>query len=1030
MRGNIFPMNASLRALLNSTALGGAAVLAITAFGPSLARAQEATADKSSGSSAVEEIVVTGSRIRSTNVSAPGPTTVVDAQTLTDQGFVQAGQALNQLTSVVPNFPFSATQQPATNQGQQFPNLSGLGNSRTLTLMNGQRMPTTSSGLGGAQTDTNIIPVGLLQRIDVVQGGGSAVYGSGAVAGVVNYILKDHFEGVTFDTQYGNSGKGDYPVYSERLTMGKNFADNRGNVAVDIGYSQSPALLQSERTPGDNYPFSIANPTPGPGKSNFVEVNGLRELTMAPGGVIVTSTTPGTGATGFSNLILTGAGGTGFVFNSNGSLSPFVVGTPLNASAASVATNGDGFPVGDEHTLVPGIKRTTVNALGHYDITDHVKVSAALLFSDEVANDKYANTPISETGPAGRYFNVAFNSSNPFLTPATVAQLKALSPTFAAGGNLYLGDMATDLLPSNAIITTTKVYRGHFAVDGDFKALDRDFYWGTSASLSKVTSTLDGYDLVTKAVGVGGVVYSPLAFAAAQPVVNASGQIVCSADKLAISPTCVPLNLFGLGNISPAAQAYVTAPSGQSNAGFAASPYTNRQEDYLATFGGDVIKLPAGEAKFALTYEHRRESVVFSPLAADAAGYVGGGTKIVATSGHYSTNEFAGELALPILGDNFNVPFSKSLDVNGSYRIIDHSLAGRNQVWGVNGKWRLEGGLTLRASVSRNFNAPSLTQLIAPQTTSATPTQDPCSNTQVTLGPNPTARAANCLALFTANPNYGLAQTPGATTAAQRLAGYFDPSFGRNNTLVTSGGNPNLENEESKTNTYGFVYQPSFAPGFTLAVDRVEIEINNAFSTLAPLSNCFDTTSYPNAFCASSSIGRNSDGDIVTLRTGTVNAVRTVYKGDIFNVDYRFGLNDFIHGPDLGSLDLNLQATHNETLYTAQPLVTTVTAGTTGLPSWVVATFVHYTYGSLRVNYAAKFLPAEPINATDTSTNAAVYPIKANVVQNISADYTFKTSYTLRAGIDNFMNTPPSYPTSNYGDPVGRQFFIGLRARY
>jgi outer membrane receptor protein involved in Fe transport len=500
---------------------------------------------------------------------------------------------------------------------------------------------------------------------------------------------------------------------------------------------------------------------------------------------------------------------------------------------------------------------------------------------------------------------------------------------------------------------------------------------------------------------------------------------------LAISPTCVPLNLFGLGNISPAARAYVTAPSAQSNAGFGVAPFVNTSFDYVATIGGDVVKLPAGESKFSATYEHREESVRYSPLAADLNGLVDGGSKLVPTHGSYTTDEFGGELALPILGGDFNLPFSKALEVNGSYRIVDHSLAGTNSVWGVSGKWQLEGGLTLRASVSRNFDAPSLSQLIAPKSSANIPTQDPCSNTQIGLGPNPTARKANCLALFTANPLYGASSAPAGASAQTRLNDYFDSySYGGTNTLVTSGGNPNLKNELSKTTTYGFVYEPTFVRGLILAVDRVEIELDNAFSTLSPLSNCFDTTTYPNAFCGAPSIGRDSNGDITTLLTGTVNAVRTVYRGDIFNVDYRFGLNDFFSGPSLGNLDLNLQATHNEALYTVQPLSTTVTAGTTALPSWVVDIFAHYSYGPLRVNYAAKFLSAEPINITDTFLNAAVYPIKANVVQNISADFTFKEKYTLRAGIDNFMNTQPSYPTANYGDPIGRLFYVGLRARY
>src|SRR5580692_1100549 len=168
------------------------------------------------------EIVVTGSRIHrdASDTTTDAPLTVVGAETLTDRGYTQVGDALNQVTSNVPQFALTPHDGSSSGSGQQFPNLFNLGAGRTLTLVNGRRFvnsgvstpPTTGVvNLGDSVVDTNMIPTGLLDRVEVAQAGGSVVYGSDAIAGVVNYILKDHFTGATFDAQSGITEHGDYP---------------------------------------------------------------------------------------------------------------------------------------------------------------------------------------------------------------------------------------------------------------------------------------------------------------------------------------------------------------------------------------------------------------------------------------------------------------------------------------------------------------------------------------------------------------------------------------------------------------------------------------------------------------------------------------------------------------------------------------------------------------------------------------------------------------------------------------------------
>jgi iron complex outermembrane receptor protein len=959
------------------------------------------------------EVVVTGSRIRTTNLTTPAPVAIVNAQQLQDQGFVQVGQALNQITSIVPSVSNSGNNSPVMNQGQTFPNLFGLGGNRTLTLMNGRRMPTTSAGLDGEQTDTNIIPIGLLDRIDIVQGGGASVYGSGAIAGVVNYVLKDHFQGITFDTQYSNTGHSDYPTYSARVTMGTDFLDGRGNVALNVDYSHSDPLLQSQRSFSAAFPIPVPNPAfvPG-GKSTVLLLNG-RDATDTAGGLVLASNTALD-----TTAVLTGANGLGFRFNPDGSLAPYNLGVSY-PTFPYITQGGDGYPLGSENTLLPGIERITMNEVGHFDLTDHVKLTSELLYARTTANDPLNRLTRGEIGPLGNTGAVAFNRNNPFLTPATVAQLSAVSPTFASGGNLYLGDMPTDLLPSNAVITKTNVYRGQVGAQGDFDAANRHFYWDTSYSYAKVEQKVQGYNIIT----------ANLKNALAQPVVNAQGQIVCN-PAITTDPACVPINLFGLGHVTDAGRAYISALSGQNNVN-TLGPFTNTAKDFLATLGGDVVNVPAGTVKFSLTYEHRDQSASFNPLSADQAGIIGRGTKVVPASGSYNTNEYAGELAIPVLGNDFNIPYSKALDLNGSYRIVDHSLAGRESVWGLGAHWAFEGGITLRASFSRNFNAPTLTQLIAPQSASFGPVNDPCSSNQILNSASPAVRGANCLALFTANPTYGASAGNPNATAAQRLAGFNDPSANIAFPSITTGGNPDLNNETSKTRTFGILLQPTFAPGLTVSADRVVIHLKDSITNFTPatfLQNCFDSTTYPNALC--STVVRAANGNIVSGVSTAFNAFKNVYRGEIYNIDYQFELNRLTQGADIGSLDLNLQATHNEKAFQVQPLVTVQKAGTIGLPRWTTVLFAHYTYGPLRVNYTVNYRPSAPQTATDTFVNAPVYPVKSNTIQSVSAQYRFGKNLSARAGVNNFMNTPPSFPTIDYGSAVGREFFVGLTAKY
>jgi iron complex outermembrane receptor protein len=978
--------------LLATTIVSGAAVAA--GFMPTFVHAQDA-------SETVTEVVVTGSRIRRAETSTPAPVTVIGQEAITERGYVQAGEALNQVSSVAPTYGQASGSGAASGSGQQFPNLFNLGAGRTLTLVNGRRTVTSSSGLGDRVVDTSIIPVGLIERIDVVQAGGAAVYGSDAIAGVVNYVLKRNFEGVEMDAQYGISSRSDNKKPALRATFGKNFADGRGNIAVDAEWSKTDPLFDRDRPLTNQARVTYTNP------ANTSTTDGIPPLLPAlnatfysynNNGVIFTTPAPP------PNFILRAAG-TPQQFNAAGTgLSPYNIGTYLQIPFAS---GGDGFPYQDLATLRTGVERKNINAIGHYDINDHLKLSGELLYSNTVGRDPYgtiaSNTVLNSPATGAGY--ITFFATNPYLSADTVAALRAASPSFGAGAPLFLSKSWSDLLPTREVRYDTDTFRALLSLEGDFNRADRDFYWTLSASHGGTDGSRSGWDVVTANFNK-----------AVNAVKNGAGQIVCAVNADASTanddPACAPLNIFGSGNVTDAARSYVTSASGQD--------YKNSQDDVLATLGGDLFKLPAGMAKFSAAYEYRHEWARFTPFVANQLGQLGSGSISKATSGKFHTNEFSAELLAPIFGGDFTLPGFKRLEFDGSYRIVDHSIAGTEKVWGAGLQWEVVDGLSFRGSRSRNFRAPTLDQLFAPQQTAlGSISQDPCDADRINAGPSPATRRTNCQALFAAHPGYG------------SLATFQDPSENFNNALITTGGNADLQNEISDTTTFGLIFQPSFVPGLTIIADSIKIDLTNglsAFTATDFLATCYDAATPTAGVC--STFTRDNSGYVTSAISTTYNAGQVNYRGEVYNINYRLPLTRLFPDHDYGTLEFGLEATHNrryETSVTGSDH--TRTDGTVTLPDWRGRFDMRYANGPLKLYYSVDYMPSALTAWGATIETTPTPTVAKNIRHNISGAYDFG-KYTVRAGVTDLTDEMTSYPNRAYGDIVGRQFFVGLNARF
>ncbi|MBS0362427.1 MAG: TonB-dependent receptor, partial [Proteobacteria bacterium] len=358
------------------------------------------------------------------------------------------------------------------------------------------------------------------------------------------------------------------------------------------------------------------------------------------------------------------ADGTGLVAYNPG-LNPVTGGTAL---VPPFATGGDGFPLKDLSGLLSGVERYSANFLGHYDITDHMKLSGSLLYGRTKGTDPIGSQGFSQTilnTPASNAGYIAFNKSNPFLTPAEIAALTAASPSFGGGAPLFLSKDFVDLLPSQDFTTTTDSYRALIGLDGDFDRFGHNFYYSLSYSYGQVDSKQMGW-----------AVNNAKFRNAINSTLNAQGQIVCSINAVTVvDASCAPINPFGVNTASQGAGQYVSVMRGSS--------YENQQNDFLATLGGDIFKVPAGDVKFSVAYEHRAESQNFRPNAALLLGLTDTGVPVVPTSGRYYTNEYSGELILPILGEGFNAPGFKAVELSAQYRFVDNSIAGTEDVWGL-----------------------------------------------------------------------------------------------------------------------------------------------------------------------------------------------------------------------------------------------------------------------------------------------------------------------------------------------------------
>lgn len=1043
-------MKVVMRNMLRTALLGSAAAASLLAA-PTFAQAQSSQVD-------VDEIVVTGSRIRRPELTSVQPLQVITTQSMEERGFTNVADALNDLpSSGIPVSPIG--DQGSFGVGRNFINIFNLGTNRTLTLVNGRRFvggnPASifTGANAGGQVDLNVIPTGLVERIETIQAGGSAVYGSDAIAGVINVITRTDFEGIELDGQYGISDENDAEEWRARITVGKRFLDDRLSLSGSYEYNETSTLgfVDRQRT-AEQLTFA-SNPANTGGADNIpgsIIIFNRRIPEVTLGGLPFRPNAAGTGVAGVgANQILTIVDASGnrvpAQFGPGGVLVPFSPGTFYQTS---VASGGDGLNLAELSSLSSPVKRHVATAFGRYDVTDNIRVNAEFFYSKfdavEPFNQPIYNAPLF----GGNSSALRMSTANPFLPAATRAAILAQPTATTAdpanpGERLFFLSRASVDIGNNQTSAEGETFRGVLAVDGDLNFLDRDFNWSLSYTHGQADGNFQSPNIVQTR------------FEQAIDVTrDASGAIVCR-SATARAEGCAPLNMFGFGSPSQAALDYIGVQF--------ESEYKILQTVYEGNFGGDLFELPAGMWSFAAGFEARYEKSDFNPNAPQEAG-VGRSAAITALTGKFDTKEFYGETLVPVFGGDFTFPGLHRLELEGAYRKVDHSQAGKDKAWSYGARWYPISDLMFRAQKSRSFRAPAITELFLPTATSFMTATDPCDFRNINSGPSPATRRANCQAAFQA---LGLPANFNLTSNVQAATVQGSQS-----------GNPDLENEIGKQWTVGFVYQPSFLPGLAVNFDWVNIELNDAisnFNLTSILQVCYDSPNPPADACGRFVRGNSTtdpvrgQGQIITRgeptgtgatsdgpSTGFINAGYTNFEGFTAGVDYRVDLADWLGGAfggwlggDPGSLEWNFDLYHverQETSVTGLGFDLNRDHGEIGNAKWRYKLETNYDRGPLSVNWTVNWVDESRFN--NDFTFETRYPLKVDSYFLHDLGITYDLADMAEGwgiGMDNlrarlvvrnvFDEEPPLGATNSanaYGtyDFIGRYYVVGLTARF
>jgi len=1004
------------RTMLRTALLASAAASACLAI-PAFAYAAPAPAAASSNVD-VGEIVVTGSRIRRDTFDTPLPMASVNSDQIRQSGNAVLGDILNDLPQIDLSSTAQNTSATLFQSGQARIDIRGLGSNRTLVLMDSRRLP-----IGDASSpavDLNLIPSLMVERIDVLPGGQSAVYGSEAIAGVVNLIMKKSFDGWQLDVQGGTSQHWDGQQTSVGVLYGRSFNDDRGHVLIGAEYSKEEPVFQKDRADEGLFPGIRRNSAVGVTTQNIVPAS---RSTTSPTATFEIRPDVGVSLAnpfGTNNPVAA----TLDVRNPT----QLVVLSPACSLRTANPTCQDPslFYSGVYNALQNKTMRGTVRGYADYKLTDHIKVFVDI---SEARADAYG------------YFQPAFSTTSPGTMPVVLhgdnAYLQGTSAADVALKNLILSTLGPNSLTQATTIGVGKFWgefgrrdvytRRHqeryvIGMNGDFDFLGRNFAWDWYAQDGRLSG-------VTESFGVPNIQKTVFA----NDPVRVNGQIVCRATVPgpsfnAAAAGCVPWNIIDGGS---------AAAIGYAN-GVATTTQVATQKVVAGNITFDVVKLPAGPLGLAAGIEHREEASTFAqdPISATGALFFNAvGTR----AGKFEVTEAYVEARVPILKD---LPFAKTLNLEYAIRAANYSTIHATSQYRIAAEWAPFDDIRFRASKATAVRAPNIVELFAPQSRNfTTAANDPCEAT-IFAGATAAQKAARLVTCAAAIPGWNPAT--------------FQSNFGPGHPSLAllQGGNPTLGPESALTFDYGAVIQPHWVPNLKFSVDYFKYNISNVVGTIpinTLFSLCYDQTTpfASNPFCAqiqrdpTGANGGSVPGGVIQAILTNQNIAKRKVEGYDYAASYRFDVSDILKGHEWGTVGLRIDATW---MYRweiqglpGQAYTQLANALDNATPEWKALGTVNWTYDKLSLNWTTHYLGSMRANSALQPNQLSPYYTGDWWMHDLRGSYKLNDKIDLRAGILNITDQyPPYIPEAFTGTGVGsssydnrgRFFFVGASLRY
>ena len=623
----------------------------------------------------VEEVVVTGSRVIANGNQAPTPVTVLATEKLLETTPTNIPDALNRLPQFAAGPSVRNIGSANGNNTGNYLNLRRFGSQRNLILVDGSRVPPTASN---GSVDTNVIPQSLVQRVEVVTGGASAVYGSDAVTGVINFVIDRNFNGLKFNSQYGVSTYGDNESWRIGGAAGMPLFDGRGHIEVAFDHYDSKGILGTDSRPeGETYPTVGGN---GTAANPFRVIQQGRVLTGNPGGFILPSA-----PVGLRDI----------TFKANGVGSPFIHGADTGVSG--LESGGDGALYDDGTLSAPLI---TNQAFARFDYSFSDSLKAHIQTSYNTSKTVYPYLPL-------RYV-ATVASGNPFIPADIQATMTRLNVPFIEVGKFNSREFGYDPRIVDAFTTNIFVKTG---LEG--RVFDM-FDWNANYSYSRSTQ---------RVINLNNQRTEKVAAAVDAVVDPRTGRIVCQVSLTpfaSLYPGCEPVNVFGPTAISQGAYDWFTDDTQYTLA--------NLMHDVNFSVAGSPVELWAGPLTVAVSGEYRWLSLrnisnAEPAIPPDCTGLRIIGSNCLPTSAPFlndstssmyaeqNVKEIAGELLIPLIRD---VPLIQSFEVNLAGRYTDYSTSGTVETWKAGGTWQVTDEFKVRGTMSRDIRAPTLLDMFGP----------------------------------------------------------------------------------------------------------------------------------------------------------------------------------------------------------------------------------------------------------------------------------------------------------------------------